>query len=219
MPVISERFDDLGKDNPNTIYRLGIMGGTFDPIHMGHLVCAEQARDALKLDGVLFMPTGNPVFKKHMKVTDATDRVAMCRLAIADNPYFDVSTLEIDRAGDTYTVDTLEALRDHFPGNVKLYFIAGADAIETLPTWRDARKLSKLASFVGLNRPRSANLRSPQVGQKLRAAGFRTLIVEAPLFELSSSDIRKRILGNRSVRYLIPPAVLEYIESVGLYGD
>ena len=93
MPVISERFDDLGKDNPNTIYRLGIMGGTFDPIHMGHLVCAEQARDALKLDGVLFMPAGNPVFKKHMKVTDATDRVAMCRLAIADNPYFDVSTL------------------------------------------------------------------------------------------------------------------------------
>ena len=219
MPVISERFDDLGKGDPDIIYRLGIMGGTFDPIHMGHLVCAEQAHDALKLDGVLFMPAGNPVFKKHTKVSDATDRVAMCRLAIADNPYFDVSTLEVDRAGDTYTVDTLETLREHFPKNVKLYFIAGADAIETLPTWRDARRLSKLASFVGLNRPRSANLRSPQVGQRLRTAGFRTLFVEAPLFELSSSDIRKRILGTRSVRYLIPPAVLEYIESVGLYGD
>ncbi len=219
MPLISKRFDDLGKDDPGKTYRLGIMGGTFDPIHMGHLVCAEQARDALKLDGVLFMPTGTPVFKKHTKVSDAADRVAMCRLATADNPYFDVSTLEVDREGDTYTVDTLEALRDHFPENVKLYFIAGADAIETLPTWRDARKLSKLASFVGLNRPRSTNLRSPQVAEKLRAAGFRTLFVEAPLFELSSSDIRKRILGNRSVRYLIPPAVLEYIESVGLYGD
>jgi nicotinate-nucleotide adenylyltransferase len=201
------------------MYRLGIMGGTFDPVHMGHLVCAEQARDALNLDGVLFMPTGNPVFKKHSKVTDAADRVTMCRLATVNNPYFDVSALEVDRGGDTYTVDTLETLRAHFPVNVELYFIAGADAIETLPTWRDAHKLAKLANFVGLNRPRSANLRTSLVGKELRAAGFRTLFVEAPLFELSSSDIRTRIRGNRSVRYLIPPAVLEYIESAGLYGD
>ena len=219
MPVISERFDDLGLDDPSKTYRLGIMGGTFDPIHMGHLVCAEQARDALKLDGVLFIPAGNPVFKKHQKVTDAAHRVAMCKEATADNPYFDVSSIEADRAGDTYTVDTLRALRDHFPDNVKLYFIAGADAIATLPQWRDARELSKLASFVGLNRPRSANLRSPSINQSLREAGFRTLFVEAPLFELSSSDIRKRILADRSVRYLIPPAVLEYISSIGLYGD
>lgn len=219
MSIICDRFDDLGKDDPEKIYRLGIMGGTFDPIHMGHLVCAEQARDALKLDGVVFMPAGNPVFKRHVEVTDALHRVAMCRAAICDNPHFDVSTIEVDRGGDTYTVDTLEILRNHFPPNVKLYFIAGADAIATLPQWRDAAKLAKLASFVGLNRPRSANLQSPQVAQKLLAAGFRTLFVEAPLFELSSSDIRKRILGNRSVRYLIPPAVLEYIDSVGLYGD
>lgn len=219
MALICEKFDDIGKDDPEHIYRLGIMGGTFDPIHMGHLVCAEQARDALKLDGVIFMPAGNPVFKKHIKVTDAKHRVAMCKAATQDNPYFDVSTLEVDREGDTYTVDTLEALREYFPSNVKLYFIAGADAIATLPQWRDAHKLSHLASFVGLNRPRSANLQSPQVMQTLKAAGFRTLFVEAPLFELSSSDIRKRILGNRSVRYLIPPAVLEYIDSVGLYGD
>ena len=143
----------------------------------------------------------------------------MCRAAIEDNPAFDVSTLEVDRAGDTYTVDTLEALRAHYPENVELYFIAGADAILTLPQWRDAPRLARLASFVGLNRPRSASLQSPQIAKKLAGTGFRTLFVEAPLFELSSSDIRKRILGNRSVRYLIPPAVLEYIESVGLYGD
>lgn len=219
MAVICERFDDLGKDDPDTTYRLGIMGGTFDPIHMGHLVCAEQARDALKLDGVLFLPAGNPVFKKHIEVTDAADRVAMCKAAIADNPHFDVSTIEIDRGGDTYTVDTLQTLRDHFPKNVKFYFIAGADAIATLPQWKDAPRLAKLASFVGLNRPRSANLRTSSIMGSLRAAGFRTLFVEAPLFELSSSDIRKRIVGNRSVRYLIPPAVLEYINSVGLYED
>lgn len=219
MTVVCERFDDLGSEDPEAIYRLGIMGGTFDPIHMGHLVCAEQARDALELDGVVFMPAGNPVFKKHLEVSDAAHRVAMCKAAVADNPSFDVSTIEVDRGGDTYTVDTLQILRDHFPENVKLYFIAGADAIATLPQWRDAHRLARLASFVGLNRPRSANLQTSNIMRALRAAGFRTLFVEAPLFELSSSDIRKRILGNRSVRYLIPPAVLEYINSVGLYGD
>ena len=160
MSVICDRFDTLGQEDPARTYRLGIMGGTFDPIHMGHLVCAEQARDALDLDGVIFMPAGNPVFKKHIEVSDAHHRVAMCRAAIEDNPAFDVSTLEVDRAGDTYTVDTLETLRAHYPENVELYFIAGADAILTLPQWRDAPRLARLASFVGLNRPRSASLQS-----------------------------------------------------------
>lgn len=219
MVHVSERFDTLGQECPDRTYRLGILGGTFDPIHYGHLVCAEQARDALNLDCVLFIPTGNPVFKKGQAITEAKHRVAMCKAAIAHNPAFDVSTIEIDRGGDTFTVDTLEVLRAHYPENVEFYFIAGADAIATLPQWREAGRLSKLATFVGLNRPRSANLRSPIVMQTLRSAGFRTLFVEAPLFELSSSDIRKRILGDRSVRYLIPPAVLEYINSVGLYGD
>lgn len=99
MSVICDRFDTLGQEDPARTYRLGIMGGTFDPIHMGHLVCAEQARDALELDGVIFMPAGNPVFKKHIEVSDAHHRVAMCRAAIEDNPAFDVSTLEVDRAG------------------------------------------------------------------------------------------------------------------------
>ena len=93
MSVICDRFDTLGQEDPARTYRLGIMGGTFDPIHMGHLVCAEQARDALDLDGVIFMPAGNPVFKKHIEVSDAHHRVAMCRASIEDNPAFDVSTL------------------------------------------------------------------------------------------------------------------------------
>jgi nicotinate-nucleotide adenylyltransferase len=219
VSVICERFDSLGKENPEKVYRLGIMGGTFDPIHMGHLVCAEQARDALELDGVVFIPTGNPVFKKNQKVTDAGHRVAMCKAAIAPNNTFDVSTIEVDRGGDTYTVETLTMLRQHYPENVELYFIAGADAIASLPQWYQADKLATLANFVGLNRPRSANLQSPAVSQALRDAGFSTLFVEAPLFELSSSDIRKRIRTKRSVRYLIPPAVLDYITALNLYGD
>ena len=145
------------------------------------------------------------MFKKHIEVSDA-HRVAMCRAAIEDNPAFDVSTLEVDRAGDTYTVDTLKTLRAHYPENVELYFIAGADAILTLPQWRDAPHLARLASFVGLNRPRSATLRSfRKNGEKARWHCIRTLFVEAPLQALR--DFVSVFLGNRSVRYLIPPAV------------
>ena len=121
MAVISERFDDLGRDGAPA--RLGIMGGTFDPIHIGHLACAEQAREAFGLDGVLFVPAGNPVFKKDRAVTPAGMRLAMCRLAVASNPAFDVSAVEVERGGDTYTVDTLRQLRAHYPGNVELFFI------------------------------------------------------------------------------------------------
>ena len=113
MAVISERFDDLGRDGAPA--RLGIMGGTFDPIHIGHLACAEQAREAFGLDGVLFVPAGNPVFKKDRAVTPAGMRLAMCRLAVASNPAFDVSAVEVERGGDTYTVDTLRQLRAHYP--------------------------------------------------------------------------------------------------------
>ena len=119
---------ELGAD-PEREYRLGIMGGTFDPIHFGHLVTAEQAREALSLDLVLFMPAGSPAFKQNSPVTDAEDRYAMTLLATAANPAFDASRFEIDREGITYTIDTLEALRAHYPLNVKLYFITGADAV------------------------------------------------------------------------------------------
>ena len=125
-PHICERFDDFGKDGKPC--RLGIMGGTFDPIHNGHLACAEQAREDLGLDVILFIPTGNPVFKRGQRIAPASDRLAMCRAAIADNPYFDVSDIEIARGGDTYTIDTLRTLRGHFPPNVELYFLAGADS-------------------------------------------------------------------------------------------
>ena len=126
-------------------FRLGIMGGTFDPIHYGHLVTAEQARESLDLDAVLFMPAGSPAFKLDKPVTPAEDRYAMTVLATAANPAFLASRFEIDRPGVTYTADTLHALRDFYPSQVKLYFITGADAIIDIVTWHDAERIAELA--------------------------------------------------------------------------
>ena len=136
MPSASRRLlPALGSD-PARTYRLGIMGGTFDPIHYGHLVTAEQAREALDLDLVLFMPAGSPAFKQDQRVSDPEDRYAMTVLATAANAAFYASRFEIDRPGITYTVDTLGDLRSHYPDNVELYFITGADAIMDILAWR-----------------------------------------------------------------------------------
>ena len=212
-PVVCERFDDLGADGAPA--RLGVMGGTFDPVHIGHLVCAEQAREAFGLDGVVFMPAGVSVFKRDRRLAPADARLAMCRLAAADNPAFDVSALEIARGGDSYTVDTLRQLRAHYPENVELWFITGADAVLTLPTWHDAASLARLARFAAVMRPGYELPASAREG--LAHAGFRVSYLQAPELEVSSSDVRRRLETGRSARYLVPPAVLRYIDEQGLY--
>ena len=142
----------LGSD-PERTYRLGIMGGTFDPIHNGHLVAAEQAFDDLGLDLVVFMPAGRPAFKLDKKVTSGEDRYAMTLLATSDNPHFTASRFEIDREGVTYTADTLRLLHGIYPDNVRFYFITGADAIADIVTWRDAADIARLARIVAATRP------------------------------------------------------------------
>ena len=132
----------LGAD-PSRTYRLGIMGGTFDPIHYGHLVAAEQAFDDLSLDVVVFMPAGRPAFKLDKKVTSGEDRYAMTLLATSDNPHFLASRFEVDREGVTYTADTLRQLRELYPANVEFYFITGADAITEIVAWRDAEDIAR----------------------------------------------------------------------------
>ena len=134
----------LGTDDGRT-YRLGIMGGTFDPIHNGHLVAAEQAFDDLSLDLVVFMPAGRPAFKQDRNVSSGEDRYAMTLLATADNPHFVASRFEVDREGITYTADTLRLLRSLYPENVEFYFITGADAITEIVKWRDAQDIARLA--------------------------------------------------------------------------
>ena len=214
MAVISERFDDLGRDGAPA--RLGIMGGTFDPIHIGHLACAEQAREAFGLDGVLFVTAGNPVFKKDRAVTPAGMRLAMCRLAVASNPAFDVSAVEVERGGDTYTVDTLRQLRAHYPGNVELFFITGADAVYHILQWRESAAIADLARLIAVTRPGYA-LSEERRALIAERGSFSIDHLEVTALAISSSHLRKRVAAGRSIRYLTMQSVFDYVREHGLY--
>ncbi len=207
----------LGRD-PNRIYRLGVMGGTFDPIHNGHLVAAEQAFDDLGLDVVVFMPAGRPAFKQDKRVSAGEDRYAMTLLATSDNPHFLASRFEVDREGVTYTAETLELLAGVYGPNVELYFITGADAIAEIVTWRHAERIARLAKLVGATRPgydlahaRKAIAESPYE--------FDVTYLEVPALAISSSYLRARVSSGQSLRYLTPDQVSGYIYKHHLYGD
>lgn len=194
--------------------RLGVMGGTFDPIHFGHLVTAEEALVQFNLDKVLFMPTGRPVRKTHRHVSSGEDRYLMTVIATASNPDFEVSRMEIDRPGDTYTVDTMSALRAQHGANAELFFISGADAVREILTWRDSGRFAGLCTFIGATRPGYevelplADARAPRVEH-----------MAVPALAISSSDIRERVRTRRPIRYLLPEAVASYVYKNGLYGE
>lgn len=189
--------------------RLGIMGGTFDPIHHGHLAAADEVAHRLHLDEVVFVPTGQPWQKTDRQVTAAEDRYLMTVIATAAHPRFRVSRMEIDREGKTYTIDTLRQLKQEHP-DAELYFITGADAMTQIIGWVDAEEVLELAHFVGVNRP----------GYELEAASLpndRVTLVEVPALAISSSDIRQRVSQGEPVRYLLPPGVAQFIAKTGLY--
>jgi nicotinate-nucleotide adenylyltransferase len=190
---------------------VGIMGGSFDPIHLGHLVTAEQARADLGLDEVVFVPSGNQPQKSHS--TPAELRYLMTVLATAANPAFSVSRLEIDRHGPTYTVDTLRSLRQQRP-NDQLYFITGADAILNILTWKNAEECLALAEFVAATRP-GYDLR------RLESEGLRqrVRVLDVPALAISSSDVRERFEQQRPVRYLIPLEVEQFARKYRLYRN
>ncbi len=208
----------LGQDEGRT-YRLGIMGGTFDPIHNGHLVAADQARCDLGLDTVVFMPAGRPVFKEGKVVSSPSDRYAMTLLATAANPNFAVSRMEVEREGLTYTADTLERLRELYPDNVELYFITGADAVLDIVSWHNAERIADLATIVAATRP-GYNL--DHVVDKIGSSGidFDVIYLEVPALAISSSYLRDRVRAGQSLLYLTDDAVVGYIAKRGLYtGD
>lgn len=198
--------------------RLGIMGGTFDPIHFGHLVTAEEALVQFNLDRVLFMPTGSPAFKSGQVVTPAEDRYLMTVIATAANPDFDVSRMEVDRPGLTYTVDTLLALRDQYGPGAELFFITGADAVWEIVGWKDAEQIAGLATFIAATRP-GYDLEAARSAHEERATGFRIEYIEVPALAVSSTDLRSRVAQRRAIRYLTPEAVGSYIGKRGLYRD
>ncbi len=217
MAVICERFDSLGLDDPGKDVRLGIMGGTFDPIHLGHLACAEQARVAFSLDAVIFIPAGVQPFKQDKRVTDAAMRLEMCKLACATNPFFDVSAIEIDRGGLTYTVDTLRQLHEHYPNNVKLYFITGADAMLSIAKWHDSAAIADLAHLIAVTRP--GYEMTDEAKAELEAANFNVSYLETTALSISSSMMRDWVREGKSIRYLTSLAVHDYILAKGLYKD
>ena len=203
-------------DDPERTYRLGIMGGTFDPIHYGHLVTAEQAREALDLDLVLFMPAGSPAFKQDKHVSDPEDRYAMTVLATAANAAFYASRFEIDRPGVTYTVDTLGELRSRYPDNVELYFITGADAIMDILAWHDAERLASLATLIAATRP-AYDIETAKARITASGIDFDVRYIEIPALAISSSNIRELVRDGKSARYLTSESVMGYIQKNDLY--
>ena len=215
MDRSASQLPELGQD-PGREYRLGIMGGTFDPIHYGHLVTAEQAREALALDLVLFMPAGSPAFKQDREVTSPEDRYAMTVLATAANPSFYASRFEIDRPGVTHTVDTHKALRSAYPENVHLYFITGADAIIDIVTWHDAAEIASLATLIAATRP-GYDIRQAQARIAASGIDFDVRYIQIPALAISSTNIRDRVRLGKSVRYLTSESVMGYINKNRLY--
>ena len=207
MTVLCEELDNLGSDGAPV--RLGIMGGTFDPIHIGHLRIAEEMREELELDAVVFIPAGDPVFKRDHYVADAQVRLSQVRAAIAGNPYFYASPIEIDRDGGTYTVETLRELRANFPESVQFYFIIGSDAAATIGKWRGFAEIATLTHLaVAVGRPGSPG--ADELRETiLAAAPFDLHIVRTSALEISSHVIRERVAQGKSVRYLMPAVISE----------
>ncbi|MBE9513747.1 MAG: nicotinate-nucleotide adenylyltransferase [Dehalococcoidia bacterium] len=195
---------------------IGVLGGTFDPVHIGHLIIAEQARVELGLSEVLFVPAGQPWLKVDHNVTPAFHRVEMLRRAVASNPHFRVCTLEVDRAGPSYTVDTMAGLKDEL-GTQSFFFILGQDSFDDLPLWKEPDRLVRMCQLAVVPR---LGLRSPGLNSltsSVRGAQGRVRTVSAPVVEVSSSEIRQRVAQGLSIRYLVPHEVEQYIAAQGLY--
>lgn len=197
---------------PDGRTRVGVMGGTFDPIHHGHLVAASEVQGWFDLDEVVFVPTGQPWQKAERDVSPAEHRYLMTVIATAANPRFTVSRVDIDRAGPTYTVDTLRDLRAERP-DADFYFITGADALTDIFSWRNAEDAFELAHFVGCTRPGSDM--DPATLAKI--PHDRVTMVEVPALAISSTDCRERQRAGQPVWYLVPDGVVQYITKHGLY--
>jgi len=198
--------------------KIGIMGGTFDPIHYGHLYIAECSRYKFGLDKVLFIPSGQPVHKNRDNFLAPVHRVGMTRLAIETNPYFELSTAEVDRPGPTYTVDTLEQLRKAGTGDEEYFFITGADAILEILTWKNLDRVFKLCRFIAVTRPGYSFKIMNRILKKLADQQRRQILFyETGGILISSTEIRQRIMQGEPVKYLVPESVEKYIELHNLY--
>lgn len=199
--------------------KIGVMGGTFNPIHMGHLLLAEWAMEAAGLDQILFIPTGIPYMKGKCHVLSGEMRLQMTALAIEDHPAFKVSGMEVERKGYTYTCDTMEQLKKKSPKD-EFYFIMGADCLYTIEKWRDPERIFEACSVIAAARNGSSLLQMEEKCNELSDKFHgNILLLQFPAMEISSTDIRERVACGRSIRYLVPEKVREYIISNHLYQE
>ncbi len=196
---------------------IGVLGGTFDPVHNGHIMVAEEVRASLALSEVIFLPTGQPWLKAERQISPAEHRIQMLRLAIAGKPYFKLSTIEIERAGASYAVDSMGELKKQFGAEAELVFILGWDSLAQLPRWKEPSRLLALCRLVAVPRP---GYRLPDLGS-LEAAipglSQRLVLLEKPEIAISATEIRKRVAQGLSISHLVPGPVAEYIRQHKLY--
>ncbi|HWR41176.1 MAG TPA: nicotinate-nucleotide adenylyltransferase [Patescibacteria group bacterium] len=203
----------------NAVRKIGIMGGTFDPIHIGHLVIAEAVCNEFQLDRVIFIPANIPPHKQGWRVTSTLHRYIMTISATYSNPNFFVSDMEMERPGPSYTIDTMETLAAKYYPGAELYFILGADAVCDLPTWNHVDRLLELCWFVATTRPGCVSSIDAVIEQLGSRGREKILRLNTPELEISSTDIRERIRKGRSIKYIVPESVARYIEKEGLYRN
>jgi nicotinate-nucleotide adenylyltransferase len=197
--------------------KLGLYGGTFDPVHFGHLLLAERCREELELDEVRFIPAGDPPHKDRADLTPGKARAEMLEFATAGNPRLVVDRRELNRPGRSYTVETLAEVQAEFP-EAELYFLMGADSLADLPQWREPVRITRLARIVAVNRGRRPAGRAALVAALGEEIASRVLFVTMPAVDLSSTELRCRAAAGKSLRYAMPPAVEAYIRDTALYG-
>lgn len=199
--------------------KIGILGGTFDPVHLGHLTIAEEAMSSLGLNRVIFVPAGNPWMKAGTPISPGPNRLAMVLAAVAGNPAFHVSPVELERSGPSYTVDTLEELQADYGSQTEYFFIIGADAIKDFGQWRNPDRVLELCTLAVVGRPAQEVLDLSLLEATLPGIGKRVAIVDGVAISVSASDIRGRVQEGRSIRYLVPSVVESYIREHGLYKE
>jgi len=196
---------------------IGVLGGTFDPIHNGHLMMASEARAQLELTEVLFIPAGRPWLKADQQITSAGQRVEMVRLAIAGHPYYKVSTMEVERLGPTYTADTLVELKGKIESGDELFFLVGWDDLEQLPRWREPAQLIYNCFIAAVPRPGYPSPDLKALEERIPGISQRVVLMDKPEIDISASEIRDRVAKGLSIHKLVPEAVEQYIKQQGLY--
>jgi len=198
---------------------IGVLGGTFDPVHSGHIIVAEEVKNKLNLVEVIFVPAGQPWLKVDRIITPAEHRLQMLRLALADIPHFRLLTAEIERAGPSYTLDTMIELRAKLGSEDELFFILGWDKLDELPQWREPSKLIQMCYLVAVPRPGCARPKLKNLESTIPGISQRVMLLDKPKIDISASTIRERVAQGLSVRHLVPEPVNRYLKGHRLYAD